>query len=166
MNNFRGCGRDHTFIQSKEDAQCQICQKWRHIALRCYHRFDISYTGTAASTQPHQALVAEPTSSSPSQKWFLDSDAIAHVTLDVNCLLSPQPYTGSDKVFIDNDSGLCISHTVTSSLVTLDSSLQLKNVLCVPQLTKNLLSISQLLQDNIVTVEFTSIYCFVKDQHT
>jgi Reverse transcriptase (RNA-dependent DNA polymerase)/gag-polypeptide of LTR copia-type/GAG-pre-integrase domain len=166
-NTFRGRGRGRTFIQPKDDARCQICQRLGHTALKCYHRFDISYTSTSiSSSQSNQALVAEPASPSPSQAWFLDSGATAHVTPDINCLISPQPYTGSDKVFIGNGSGLCISHTGTSSLITSDGSLHLKNVLCVPQLTKNLLSISKLLQDNTVTVEFTSISCFVKDQHT
>jgi hypothetical protein len=36
-------------MHPKEDVQCQICQKWGHTALKCYHRFDISYTGTLSN---------------------------------------------------------------------------------------------------------------------
>jgi GAG-pre-integrase domain len=156
----------------KEDATCQICLKWGHTVLKCYRRFDISFTAPTASTPPsllsppHQALVAEPNVSSPSEAWFLDSSATTHVTPDVNCLTSHQPYPGSDKVFIGNVSGLCISHTGTSSIPIGGGALMLNNVLCVPYLTKNLLSVSQLTKDNPVLVEFTCNSCFVKDQTT
>jgi hypothetical protein len=83
----------------------------------------------------------------------------------MNCPLSHQPYTESDKVYIGNGSGLYISHIGTSSLVTVGGSLVLNNVLYVPQLTKNWLNISQLTKDNKVIVEFISNSCFVKDQH-
>ena len=42
--------------------------------------------------------------------------------------------------------------------------LQLQNVLCVPQITKNLISISKLLTDNDITIEFFSDVCFLKDK--
>jgi hypothetical protein len=136
-----------------------------HKALKCYHRFDISSNSTP-SNQAHQALIVEPTTSSLSQDWFLDSSATTHVTLDVNYLSAHQTYTGSVKVFIDNGSGLYISHIDILSISTSSGSLLLKNVLCVPYLTKNLLSVSQLTKDNHVTVEFISNSCFVKDLHT
>jgi hypothetical protein len=61
---------------------------------------------------------------------------------------------------------LCTSHTGTFSILTPTESLVLKNILCVPQLTKNLLSVSQLIKDNPITIEFTSTSCFVKEQAT
>jgi hypothetical protein len=128
-------------------------------------RFDIFYTDVFSFSQSHQALVAEPTPSSLSRAWFLDFGATTHVTPNMNCPLSHQPYTESDKVYIGNGSDLYISHTGTSSLVNVGGSLVLNNVLCVPQLTKNWLNISQLTKDNKVIVEFISNSCFVKDQH-
>jgi GAG-pre-integrase domain len=171
-NFHRGRGRGRTSTTPKEDATCQICLKWGHTTLKCYRRFDISFTASDVSAQPpfasqsHQALVAEPTVSSPSEAWILDSGATTHVTPDINCLTSYQSYPGSDKVFISNGSGLCISHTGTSSIPINGEALVLNNILCVTQLTKNLLSISQLTKDNLVTVEFTPHSCFVKDQAT
>jgi Reverse transcriptase (RNA-dependent DNA polymerase)/GAG-pre-integrase domain len=61
---------------------------------------------------------------------------------------------------------LTISHIGSSDIYTSHSTLKLNNILCVPSITKNLLSISQLLRDNVVTVEFTDSNCFVKDKVT
>ncbi|KAH9745735.1 retrovirus-related pol polyprotein from transposon RE2 [Citrus sinensis] len=43
-------------------------------------------------------------------------------------------------------------------------TLNMHNILLVPQITKNLISISQLTKDNNVAVEFTDKFCFVKDK--
>ena len=43
-------------------------------------------------------------------------------------------------------------------------SLKLKNILLVPVVTKNLISISKLTLENDVIVEFDSTGCFVKDK--
>jgi gag-polypeptide of LTR copia-type len=168
-NNFRGRGRGRHSNFSKEQVQCQICYKWGHTTLKCYHRFDVSYTRTPSPAQstPQQALLAEPSSSVVlSSTWFLDSSASTHVTPDINNLSSSQPYLGVDKVHMGNGSGLSISHTGTASIPYSYGNLHLRNVLCVPHLTKNLLSIAQLLKDNSVSVEFTFNSCFVKDLTT
>ena len=44
------------------------------------------------------------------------------------------------------------------------TTLKLNNILLVPQITKNLISISQLIKDNDIVVEFTNKFCFVKDR--
>jgi hypothetical protein len=100
----------------REDLQCQICQKWGHSTIKCYRHFDISVTTSVITSQPQQALIAESSASSPSEAWFLDSRATTHVTSDINCLTTQQPYSGSDKVFLGNGSGLCISHIGTTSI--------------------------------------------------
>jgi hypothetical protein len=64
-----------------------------------------------------------------------------------------------------NGSGLSISHVGSSYIGTINKPIYLNNILHVPDITKNLLSISQLNHDNVVTVEFTP-HCFVKDQAT
>jgi hypothetical protein len=65
-----------------------------------------------------------------------------------------------------NGSGLSISHIDTISLTHSSGKLYLGNVLCVPHLTKNLLSVAQLLKDNLVSVKFTFNSCIVKDLTT
>ncbi|KAJ1701542.1 hypothetical protein LUZ63_001321 [Rhynchospora breviuscula] len=169
----RGRGRQQQ-TSNVENITCQICNKWGHGALECYHRFDIRYsiTTTPAQAPTHQALLAEPasapvhpsTSSQPT--WFIDSGATTHVTADINNLSSSQSYTGPDAVHIGNGMGLPISHIGTAHLHTSGKTLRLTNVLHVPSITKNLLSVSQLAHDNEVIIEFSSQNCVVKEQGT
>jgi hypothetical protein len=109
--------------------------------------------------------VAE-SSIAPHESWFLDSGATTHVTPDLNCLSSSQPYTGTDVVHMGNGTCLKISHIGSTILSTSGQPLVLTNVLHVPLITKKLLSIQQLTQDNNVLIEFTSTSCFIKDKHT
>jgi gag-polypeptide of LTR copia-type len=172
---YRGRGRRRNSNFSKDkDVQCQICFRRGHPAGKCYHRFDLTYSGTphvfvtstsGVSSQDHQVLGVEPTAT-PSLQWFLDSCASTHVTSDLNCLSSSEIYNGTDQVQIGNGAGLSISHTGTAYLKTSGQSLILTNVLYVPTITKNLLSISQLIRDNVVLVQFSPTSCFIKDQAT
>nr|KAJ0191944.1 hypothetical protein LSAT_V11C800425760 [Lactuca sativa] len=59
-------------------------------------------------------------------------------------------YTGDEKLQVGNGNHLSISHVGSSSI----SHLKLPNVLIVPNLTKNLLSVSKLTEDNDVYMEF------------
>ncbi|KAJ1699274.1 hypothetical protein LUZ63_007786 [Rhynchospora breviuscula] len=180
---FRGRGRGRQF-HPNSDTQCQICSFWGHTATECYHRFDIRYVGhtsqqnasTNASPQnapaavaqpPHQALVAEPAVNiNPTATWFLDSGATTHVTPDINNLSFHQPYKGTDSVHIGNGAGLLITHIGSTTLPTASVPLYLTNVLHVPQITRSLLSVSQLARDNNIIVEFSPGQCFIKDSTT
>lgn len=67
-------------------------------------------------------------------------------------------------------SGEClnISHTRFLSLPSFNTNrfLTLKNIFCVPKITKDLLSISKFTKDNNVIVEFMSDCYFVKNKDT
>ena len=76
------------------------------------------------------------------------------------------PYTGSDEIMTGDGSGLSITHTGSSSLKTSYNTFQLNNVLCVPNMKKNLISISQFCTSNNVSIEFLPTAFFVKEIHT
>jgi Reverse transcriptase (RNA-dependent DNA polymerase)/gag-polypeptide of LTR copia-type/GAG-pre-integrase domain len=170
---YRGRGRGRPGNYTQESVICQICSRSGHSALDCYHRFDIRYIGPSSdssshiSNSPHQALVAEPNSSQQNkQDYYIDSGASTHVTSDFNALSNPQPYHGPDAVHIGNGAGLNIAHKGSSILYTSFRPLVLTKLLHVPDIKKNLLSVSQLILDNNVIVEFSHDSCFVKDQAT
>jgi hypothetical protein len=99
-------------------------------------------------------------SSSNTAPWLLDSGASHHVTADLNNLSLHAPYTGHDDVMIRDSTTLPITHTGSVLLPTLNSSFHLQEVLCVPTMQKNLISIALFCQTNNVSVEL----CFhVKD---
>jgi hypothetical protein len=96
----------------------------------------------------------------------MDSGATTHVTSDLNNLSTSTIYIGSDEVHIGNGSCLLITHFGSSCISTTTKPIFLTNILLVSAITKNLLSVSQLLKDNDVIIEFTQSSCFVKDRST
>ena len=97
------------------------------------------------------------------QPWVLDSGATHHITSDLNNLSLHQPYTGGEEVLIGDGSGLQITHTGSVSLPTNLKPLSLKNILLVPNIHKNLLSVYKLCNNNKVFVEFFPSHFQVKD---
>lgn len=60
---------------------------------------------------------------------------------------------------------MVISHISYTCLhISCYSVLHLKDVLCVPHLTKNLISVSKLFEDNNITIELLANMCFMKDK--
>jgi hypothetical protein len=98
-------------------------------------------------------------SSGPSQVWLTDSSATNHMTDDLGNLSLASPYPTNEMIHTANGEGLTVSHighsTITSSL----SPIKLNYVLCVPQLTQNLLSVHRLCLDNNCWLIFDA-FCF------
>ncbi|PKU69337.1 Retrovirus-related Pol polyprotein from transposon TNT 1-94 [Dendrobium catenatum] len=141
---------------------CQICGKIGHIALNCWHRHNPKYAPTD-NRQP-RALFANP-SAQVSQDWILDSGASTHLTPDVNHLCYPTAYHGSDTVSTANGNNLPITNAGQGLLPLPDTTrkLHLNNLLHVPTLTHNLLSVSKLTSDNYVTISFDANGFVIKD---
>jgi GAG-pre-integrase domain len=96
----------------------------------------------------------------------LYSGASAHVTPDLNCFTSYQSYTGSDQLRVGDGKGLQILNIGTTCLATRCQPLVLNKVLHVLSISKPLLSVSQLVADNAIIVEFNFCSCFIKDWTT
>ena len=84
--------------------------------------------------------------------WYPDSGATAHITPDASNLSTHTTYTGKDKVIVGNGTALPISVTGNSQLQSLkpDTKLRLDDILHVPLIKKNLLSVSRFTNDNSV----------------
>ena len=99
--------------------------------------------------------------------WYMNTGATEHLTNELAKLNPREPYTGTDQVRTANGSGMHISHTGQASLLTPTSKIiHLRNLLCVPSVTRNLLSVKKLTRDNNVLVEFHPFHFFVKDRAT
>jgi hypothetical protein len=96
----------------------------------------------------------------------LNSGATTHVTTDSQNLQSSTVYSGTDVVHMGNGAGLVISYVGSSTFTINSHLLRLTNILHVPVIIRNLMSISQLTKDNDVIIEFTSDSYFVKDRVT
>ena len=86
--------------------------------------------------------------------WILDFGASHHITPDLDQLHLSQPYHGRDQLVVGDGSALPISHIGTSKYTTPSHTLHLSNILHVPNIARNLLSISHLCNTNPISVEF------------
>ena len=86
-------------------------------------------------------------------EWYPDSGATNHLTADYSNLMSSSEFCGTDQVHMGNGKGLSIKHigssTFSSPFVS-SKSLTLKHLLHVPEIRKNLLSVSKFVADNQV----------------
>lgn len=99
--------------------------------------------------------------------WYPDSGATNHISNDLSNLNSSSEYNGGNSLQMGNDCSVKISHIGQSTFIASNSRpLILKDLLYVPQITKNLLSVSQFARDNNVFFEFHPQFCFVKDLAT
>ncbi|CAH9113029.1 unnamed protein product, partial [Cuscuta epithymum] len=102
-----------------------------------------------------------------SQSWFPDSGATHHVTADPLNLQRSETLATTDKLFMGNGQGVdikSIGSSIFPSPYHSSMHLSLNNILHVPTITKNLLSVSQFAKDNLVFFEFHPYDCFVKSQ--
>ncbi|KAL4580085.1 hypothetical protein LXL04_016262 [Taraxacum kok-saghyz] len=136
-----------------------------HEAINCWQRNNQvdfpSRRPNPRSSTSRQANFAQHQSASQTvdPSWYLDSGATDHVTSDLQKLHLATEYQGSDQLQVGNGNNLSISHIGSTSL----HSLKLPSVLVVPQITKNLLSISRLTSDNDIYLNFRRTHCDVKN---
>ncbi|KAH9646728.1 retrovirus-related pol polyprotein from transposon RE1 [Citrus sinensis] len=151
---------------------CQICFKPRHTAAECRNRFNKDFTPAypPSNFNPYQsntkaAFLTTSEGGLADQGWYLDSGATHHLTNNLQNLNMGMEYSGNQLLHVGNGEGLNISHIGYACFHTsCDSLLHLNDILYVPAITKNLISISTLLKDNDITIEFVANLCFIKDK--
>lgn len=139
---FGRCGHGHA---GSFRPLCQICNKLGHYATTYYQRFD--QTSQHEAQSPLQAFYSSPSLPTDDSR-YPDSGATHHLTL------SSDAYTGSDRIRVGN--GRCLSiHNIGSTILSSPHrSFFLKQLLHVPSICKNLLSVHHFAHDNEVYFEF------------
>lgn len=114
-----------------------------------------------------QALAALTMDTSvPDVEWTTDTGASNHMTTSPGMLLNPKKYVGHDCVFIGDGSSLKINAIGDTLISDGKNELLLHDVLHVPQLTRNLLSVSQLTSQYPLNCEFTDKLLCIKERAT
>ncbi|GAA0148625.1 hypothetical protein LIER_08014 [Lithospermum erythrorhizon] len=122
----------------KATTKCQICGDFNHAALDCSNRFNHAYT----STHLHKSLAA--------MHFNDDSGNVCSI------LTSIIPYLGTTKVMVGNSTLLPITHAGNACLF----NLTLRNVLLIPNLKKNILSVHQLcIENNCIKTKKLRLRC-------
>lgn len=120
----------------------------------------------SSSSSPKIAFVASAPSSSSTANWYVDSAATTHVTPDLDNLHHYKPYYGYDQVTVGNGTSIPIQHTGQGILSTPSYPFKLNNILHVPFLSSNLLSVHQLTSDNDCTITFDDKSFVIQDKTT
>jgi hypothetical protein len=164
--NFRGRGRGRGPLNSFNTTKpiCQICHKPGHEDSDCYRRFDNSSPHdsiTLMQPQAHYASQQAPLD----QAWYSDSGATHHLTPDLtNLTINAADYIGSDQIRMGNGNGLAIEHIRDTQLTSPTTSFLLRNVLHVPLITKNLLSVHKFTIETNTYIEFHPWFFLVNEQ--
>ena len=137
---------------SQPRVQCQLCFKFGHTTLTCWTRSDaISSSPIIANTSSFQQPLHDPEPSilgTPSivsdPLWYQDTGATHHITNDHVVFNKKQIYNGSENVQLGNGSSMSIHSVGYASLrnSSSDNLFTLHNLLHVPSINKNLLSVS------------------------
>ncbi|KAL6314958.1 hypothetical protein AAG906_029179 [Vitis piasezkii] len=103
---------------------CHLCGREGHVAIRCYHRFDISFQGSRQQNQhgqnnQHTTFIASPATIND-QAWYIDSGVTNHITTNLNTLSQKTKYKGNEKLVVGNGQLLPISH-IGKSLINSDA---------------------------------------------
>jgi len=143
---------------------CQVCNRVGHIALDCYNRYNESFSRD--SPQLPQAYLLAP-SHGPDLNRYLNSGATHHVTSDMkNLNLKAEEFHSSDQIRIGNGKGLSIHHIGHTCLFSPTLQFDLLNVLHVPKISKNLLSVHKFTFDTNTFFEFHPDYFLLKDRRS
>ena len=140
---------------------CQIYNRSGHSAINCFKRLDtINY---ALTNYNAIANLASADNTIGDGSWYPDSRATHHITNDMANLNISTPYNGSDTLAMGNGAGLPITHVGVTNLHTESGILPLRNVLLVPSICKNLLSISRFCCNNRASMKFLPTSFIAKD---
>jgi hypothetical protein len=111
--------------------------------------------------QAHYASKQTP----PDQAWYPDSGSTHHLTPDLtNLTFNAANYIGSNQICMGNGNRLAIEHIGDTQLTSPTTSFLLRNVLHVPLITKNILSVYKFTLETNTYIEFHPWFFLVKEQ--
>lgn len=180
----RKAGNRKTGIK-KDYPPCQHCGKKGHPPFKCWRRPDAKYskcnqmgheavicknknqqqreeTKVADQEEEDQLFVATCfAGSEASERWLIDSGCTNHMTNDRELFKDLKP-TSITKVRIGNGDYISVKGKGTVAIASCSGTKFISDVLFVPEIDQNLLSVGQLLERDF-KVNFEGKYCLIKD---
>ncbi|CAH2100383.1 unnamed protein product [Euphydryas editha] len=148
---------DHTaFISEKKNfkRRCHYCKKVGHIKKNCFK------LKRDRKTTDEKTLIAAALMAHPKDLWFVDSGATAHMCNNKDYFINFRP--NHSKITVANNEELECIGTGDIHLNINGKVHKLCNVLFVPKLSTNLISVSKLI-DNNFNVTFNRGGCIITD---
>jgi hypothetical protein len=138
---------------------CHICGKLGHNDVKCWYRYD-------QGNEEDHIINAATTSYNIDPSWYADTGATDHITHDLEKMAVKEKCQGNDQVATANGQGMYIRHIGQSKIHSASHTLILRNILHVPSITRNLLSVRMFAIDNHVFFEFHPHFLLIKDLAT
>ena len=116
---------------------------------------DFAYQGKNPPTKiAAMASASNPALTNCQDPWLADSGTSDHLTANLNYLSIQSQYKGLEQVTVVNGQALHINHIGNASLSTKYHNFLLKDVLHVPSIATNLLSVHKFCLHNICSCHF------------
>ncbi|KAM0014676.1 putative RNA-directed DNA polymerase [Helianthus debilis subsp. tardiflorus] len=135
-----------------------------HLPSQCPHQS--GHFSSRSQPQANYVSFSDSGSQSSGAPWLTDTGSNSHVTPDLTSLDNSEAYLGNDSLHVGDGNPLPIVHIGSSQIYSPTKTLNLSNILHVPQIKKNLLSVQKFCTDNDVFFEFHSSFFVVKDEST
>ena len=134
-----------------------------------YHRINFAYQGRHAPaklTSMATRSMAATLGANKNQNWLTDTSAFDHITPNLSQLsLAQQPATG-EFVIVGNGQDLPVTHIGNGKLITSSHNFCLNNILRVPRIASNLLSVHKLCLQNNAFCYFDAYRFLIQDLPT
>jgi hypothetical protein len=153
----------------RPDAKCEKCGKLGHMKKVCtsqqqQQEGDVNIAQEQYEEDQELLLaISGFTTNKPSKEWLIDSGCTNHMTYDRD-LFKELNKTSISNVRIGNGEQIAVEGIGTISIKTHAGMQQISNVLYVPEINQNLLSVAQLLEKNYKVI-FEHKSCVIKDQN-
>lgn len=147
-------------IQQSRDGQvkCQICLKKGHTAIVYYNRHNEQcFLTTIQEKYQNRNCYKTKLASLANMIWYLDLGASNHVTTSIDNIQEEDKASSGRSVAITNGKHLAVTNNGHSILNSQSKSLLLTEILCVPEVEKNLMSIYKVCKDNNVRFIFINL---------
>jgi hypothetical protein len=118
------------------------------------------------SSEEDRSASAATISYNVNPSWYAETRATDHITHNLEKMVVKEKYLGNDQVTVANGQGMYIRHIVQSNIHIASHTLILRNILHVPSITRNLLSLRKFVIDNHVFFEFHPHFLLIKDLGT
>ena len=155
--NRKGHLEENCFKKKKNDKYCRYCKTKGHTIDQCYKkkRKDQQIDQHKNNNINKQEIIKEEfclhVNDSDHKnidsriKWLIDSGCSAHMTSNKNILYNLRPYSGS--ITIANGKHINVSEIGTCNIKVNGVILKLKNVLYVPEIMENIISVKEIINE-------------------
>ncbi|KAJ0808584.1 putative RNA-directed DNA polymerase [Helianthus annuus] len=130
------------------------------------NRCGIGHIPSDCPNRDPATIRSRPQPSANYADWLTDTGSNSHAAPDLSSLGTAEPYTSGDSLHVGNGKGLPILHIGSTHFHSPNKTFSLSNILHVPQIKRNLLSVQKFCHDNNVFFEFHASFFAVKDKFT